>query len=239
VGVGDALAYALVTLLVLGMVAFTVLYRRLLSKAAEEYEKAGNTVRGLIATLKKRQDEQEQRAEQTSFDIEEAQAATDRAAIKLQELKKRISNLTRNTKANSTTNRNLTEEVKTVQREIQNILKTQDTLQRHITTLNKKIERTARHEKIETNLNAETEPLTNITETERQVLMMLVEEGPITSPKMEKKIRKTREHTARLMKKLWQDGYVERDTHRMPFTYHPTKELKKLLKKKTNNRKAY
>ena len=59
----------------------------------------------------------------------------------------------------------------------------------------------------------------------------------MTAPKVEKKIGKTREHTARLMKKLWQEGYIERDTHRMPFRYRPTKRLKKLLKKETREKK--
>jgi len=54
------------------------------------------------------------------------------------------------------------------------------------------------------------------------------------APKVEKKIRKTREHTARLMKKLWQEEYIERDTNRKPFTYRPTKKLlKKTREKKT------
>jgi CRP-like cAMP-binding protein len=32
----------------------------------------------------------------------------------------------------------------------------------------------------------------------------------MTASKMVKKIRKTREHTSRLMKKLWKEGYRER-----------------------------
>ena len=43
------------------------------------------------------------------------------------------------------------------------------------------------------------------------------------------KIGKTREHTSRLMKKLWQEGYIERDTNSIPFIYRPTKELEKRI----------
>jgi len=62
-------------------------------------------------------------------------------------------------------------------------------------------------------------PQTDLTETEQTVLRFLNTEGPMTSRQIEAKIAKTREHTARLMKKLWQEGYVERETHRTPFTY--------------------
>jgi DNA-binding MarR family transcriptional regulator len=87
-------------------------------------------------------------------------------------------------------------------------------------------------------LQTEELPLSRLTETERWVLHMLVEAGSMTAPKVEKKIGKTREHTARLMKKLWKEGYVERDTHKMPFTYRATKKLKEILKKKKDEKKA-
>jgi predicted transcriptional regulator len=125
-----------------------------------------------------------------------------------------------------------------VQREIQNLTKTQKIIQRRINTLNEKIQQAPKLERNETMLQTEDLPLSMITETEKWILHMLVEEGSTTAPKVEKKIGKTREHTARLMKKLWQEGYIERDTHRMPFTYRPTKKLKKILKKKTLEKKV-
>ncbi len=118
------------------------------------------------------------------------------------------------------------------------IKKTQEIIQRRVNTLNEKIQQAPKLERNEMMLQTEDLPLSMITETERCVLHMLVEEGSTTAPKVEKKIGKTREHTARLMKKLWQEGYIERDTHRMPFTYRPTKKLKKILKKKTLEKKV-
>ena len=64
-----------------------------------------------------------------------------------------------------------------------------------------------------------------LTRTERQVIHILLSEGAKTAPMIMKAIGKTREHTSRLMKKLWQEGFIERDTNSMPFTYRPTKEL--------------
>lgn len=54
--------------------------------------------------------------------------------------------------------------------------------------------------------------------TARQVIELL-KEGPRTSREIEKHIRRSREHTARLLKKLYDDGLVERDTSERPFRY--------------------
>jgi len=67
-----------------------------------------------------------------------------------------------------------------------------------------------------------------LTETENIVLQFLLSEGPKTAREVEAKIEKTREHTARLMKKLWQEGYVERETHKIPFTYRAAGALRNL-----------
>jgi DNA-binding MarR family transcriptional regulator len=68
-----------------------------------------------------------------------------------------------------------------------------------------------------------------LTETENQIIQFLLIEGPKTAPEVERKIEKTREHTARLMKKLWQEGFIERDTHRIPFVYRVNEKLKERL----------
>jgi len=47
----------------------------------------------------------------------------------------------------------------------------------------------------------------------------------------------SREHTARLMKKLYEEGYLERETGKIPFRYSAKQELEKFLKK-TENQQA-
>jgi uncharacterized membrane protein len=71
-----------------------------------------------------------------------------------------------------------------------------------------------------------------LTETELNVLETISREGEKTAPEIRKKIGLTREHTARLMKKLYKDGYMERDTHKMPYVYRLKEEMDKLLKKR-------
>ncbi len=71
-----------------------------------------------------------------------------------------------------------------------------------------------------------------LTETELMVLETIGKEGEKTAPEIRENIGLTREHTARLMKKLYKDGYLERDTHKMPYVYRLKEEMQKILKKR-------
>lgn len=73
--------------------------------------------------------------------------------------------------------------------------------------------------------------LAHLTDTELAVLEMLASEGPKTAPEIKDRIKLSREHTARLMKKLYEEGYLERDASKIPFKYSVKKEMEKLLKK--------
>ncbi len=51
----------------------------------------------------------------------------------------------------------------------------------------------------------------------------------MTSRDIQNASHRSREHTSRLMKKLYQDGYVERNTRTKPFTYSITDKGKAKL----------
>lgn len=51
-------------------------------------------------------------------------------------------------------------------------------------------------------------------------VLKLITEKPMTSRDIQITIGRTREHTSRLMKKLYEEGYVDRDMQTKPFTYH-------------------
>jgi uncharacterized membrane protein len=74
-----------------------------------------------------------------------------------------------------------------------------------------------------------------LTETELSVLETIGKEGEKTAPEIQKLIGLTREHTARLMKKLYKDGYLERDTHKMPYVYRLKEEMEKILGRRELN----
>jgi DNA-binding MarR family transcriptional regulator len=73
--------------------------------------------------------------------------------------------------------------------------------------------------------------LAPLTETELAVLKILATEGEKTAPQIKMSINLSREHTARLMKKLYADGYLERSARKVPFTYRLKEEMRKILRK--------
>ncbi len=76
--------------------------------------------------------------------------------------------------------------------------------------------------------------LKNLTDTEIEVLTIICENGEASVSEIRKQINKTREHTARLLKKLYDKGYIDRNSSRMPYRYYVRKELKDKIKRKQN-----
>ena len=68
-----------------------------------------------------------------------------------------------------------------------------------------------------------------LTDTELTVLKLLASEGEKTAPEIKTQIMLSREHTARLMKKLYAEGYLERSANRIPFKYRLKEEMQKIL----------
>jgi len=75
--------------------------------------------------------------------------------------------------------------------------------------------------------------LQQITDTELDVLKMIVDLGEGTVPEIKDVISKTREHTARLLKKLYEKGYIDRNTSSMPYRYSIRKEIRELILEQT------
>jgi predicted transcriptional regulator len=64
------------------------------------------------------------------------------------------------------------------------------------------------------------------------ILRML--DVPLTSREIQRKINKSREHTSRLLKKLYSENIVMRDGSTRPFKYKITNEGRKLLERTAN-----
>jgi len=71
---------------------------------------------------------------------------------------------------------------------------------------------------------------TSLSETEVRILR-IIRENPeeATAPLIARRIGKSREHTARLMKKLYQKGYLVRDESKWPYVYHLSERAKREL----------
>ena len=80
--------------------------------------------------------------------------------------------------------------------------------------------------------------LSVLTETERSTLQILMDEGPKGAPELGKRLKKSREHTSRLMKKLYMEGYVNRESNYSPFRYKLNDQIRSALASSDNRLKA-
>ena len=78
--------------------------------------------------------------------------------------------------------------------------------------------------------------LDQLTLTELDVLTLIEEMGEGSVPQIRERIQKTREHTARLLKKLYDRGFIDRNTSGMPYRYHIRKEIRELIQQQKENR---
>jgi len=72
--------------------------------------------------------------------------------------------------------------------------------------------------------------LGELSPTESSVLKLLME-GVQTPRQIQQRINKSREHTARLMKRLYESGYVIREERKRPYVYEITQKGKELMKR--------
>jgi hypothetical protein len=70
--------------------------------------------------------------------------------------------------------------------------------------------------------------LANLSPTEKGILALLVG-GPKAAPEIGPLITKSREHTARLMKLLFEQGFVEREANRQPYEYRLNDKVREVV----------
>jgi len=66
----------------------------------------------------------------------------------------------------------------------------------------------------------------NVPTNPTDYVLHLITNKAMTSRDIQITLKKSREHTSRLMKKLFEDGYVQRNTETKPYTYSITKKGK-------------
>jgi len=76
---------------------------------------------------------------------------------------------------------------------------------------------------------SEGDMLSALTPTERLTLEILRTEGSKGAPELGKRLKKSREHTSRLMKKLYMEGFVKRESNHTPFRYKLNDEVRSAL----------
>jgi chromosome segregation ATPase len=236
-------------------------YYKQIRMAHKEYEKARDFVEDIVLSFGRELKRESDRFESMASKVEGSHAKADASVRKAANIEKKItpieeqlSNLTLSYQAMSQTiSQSLTEKTQAnttilsglsgLENKLKDIEATQENLRSKITSVEEKIQTLSsiplQEPKNDIVLPAipirRDKALAALTDTEITVLEMLSKEGPKTAPEIKEKVGLSREHTARLMKKLYEEGYLEREAGKIPFKYSIKKEMEALLQKAENS----
>jgi predicted transcriptional regulator len=215
-------------LLLTSLGAFVVYYRRI-RKLTEEYVGAKILVSDIVASFSKQFRNQEEKlaaVAQRVLSLASKSSKVESHAVAQEEQIKQISAKTMELSGLT----QVSEQLTGVTQKITEVVKSQDDLRERIVSLEGKL--TASDLSMETAIPIKQDKaLAFLTPTELLVLEILANEGEKTAPEIKIRVNLSREHTARLMKKLYEKGYLERTTGRIPFAYRIKEEMRKFLKK--------
>ena len=225
-------------------VAATVEYYRQIRKAQKEYEKAKGVVEDIVLSFNRDLKRGADKLDLIAFKIEGNLAKADTSLKKVDTLEKRLSPIENQMGTISQTVSQSTNKILSgltdLESKIRDIEGAQETLKLKITGFEEQIQKfNVTPEISETVIPIKRDKaMASLTDTEITVLEMLSSEGPKTAPEIKDRVKLSREHTARLMKKLYEEGYLEREVGKIPFRYSIKKEMEKILKKSESSPSA-
>ncbi len=225
-------------------VAISAEYYSQIRKAQKEYEKAKNTVEDIVLSFHRELKREAEKLDLVAFKIEGNFARTDEGLKKADTLEKKLMPIEGqiNTVSQSLrqTSTSLLSGLAGLETKIQDIEAAQEAVKAKIAGFEEQIQKLSTVPEIPAESLMSVMPIKRdkamaaLTETEIVVLEKLSSEGPKTAPEIKEEVHLSREHTARLMKKLYEGGYVEREAGKIPFRYTIKAEMDKLLKKTEN-----
>ena len=226
--------FGITLILLLGTISALILYYKKIMRINLEYKKSKGIVDNIIISINSQFRKQKNRIFLISQKIENIILENKKVEKKIEDYENRFFILSRKIKNSPRIEKKISEEMTELSYEIQTLKLAQEKFLKKINEIeNIKQENIIPEIKIESAIPIRREKaLEPLTETELSVLETIGKEGEKTAPEIKEKIGLTREHTARLMKKLYKDGYLERDTHKMPYIYRLKEEMKKILKKR-------
>jgi DNA-binding MarR family transcriptional regulator len=223
-----------ITALLLITIGASALYYKRIRRVREEYEDTKDTVGDVVMSVNRQFQRQETGLRAVAHKTEIISSENEKVARKVEQYDKRLSAFAEIIEEVPTIEQKLSAHIDDINRKVGDVKTAQHKLTQRIAKVEKIKYRTQVPEaKIEAAIPIKKEKaLAPLTETELAVLEIIAKEGEKTAPEIREKIKLTREHTARLMKKLYEDGYLERATHKMPYTYRLKEEMKKIMKKR-------
>lgn len=215
----------------------SVLYYKRIRELRQEYEEARDAVGDIVVSFNSQFRGYEERLDDVSHRIGVISSKNERGVSTLKEYEQLLGTLTTKVNTYSRSEQKVPAQIRDVKKAIESLAATQETVVQRIAEfekLERRIPATPQAEKakIEAPIPIKREKaLAPLTETELHVLKILADNSPKTAPEIREEIKLTREHTARLMKKLYEEGYIERSVQKIPYTYRIKKEMLKLLRK--------
>jgi hypothetical protein len=227
--------------LAVATVATSVEYYRQVRKAQREYEKAKNIVEDIVLSFDRELKREAEKLDLVAFKVEGNSAKADASLKKADYLEKKIvpieNQISTTSQSVTQTSTSILSGLTGLESKIKEVEAAQDTVKAKIASFEEQIQRITASPEIKNEPGMPVIPIkrdkamATLTDTEIQVLEMLSSEGPKTAPEVKDRVHLSREHTARLMKKLYEEGYLERETRKIPFRYIIKAEMAKLLKK--------
>lgn len=221
-------------LLLFATVVTVVLYNKRLRRVHEEYEKAKDIVEEIIISFNRQVQELGNRLRLTDYKTEGVSSKFEKIEKKVQGQDQQLAHVTTKVESLLEVEHKVASQIKSMSKRFEEVTVTQEKMIKKIQEIEKVEYRmpAVPEAKIEAVIPIRKEKaLAPLTETELSVLNILAIEGAKTAPEIRDRIKLTREHTARLMKKLYEAGYLERDTRKMPYAYRVKKEMMRILKK--------
>jgi len=222
----DLLLVVTVVILVLSMGTILLYYKRI-RKVHDKYDEAKDVVKDIVISFNNQLQRLEERVGLVGHKLEFLSVKREDVTGITDQLKKheiRLSDITSKVDTASGLKEQLLPQIEKLNERIDKVVEAQESMEQQISK--------PPEVKIEGVIPIKRErALAQLTVTELRVLEILTNEGQKTAPEIKSEIGLTREHTARLMKKLYQKGYVERDEAKTPYAYQVKEEMRKILKK--------
>ena len=218
-------------------IAASLEYYRQVRKAQKEYEKAKGVVEEIVLSFNRELKREADKLDVIAFKIEGNLAKADTSLKKVETLEKRVAPIENQigtiSQTASQSSTNILSGLTGLELKIKDVETSQETLKLKITGFEEQIQKFNVTPEISESVIPikRDKAMAALTDTEIAVLEMLSSEGPKTAPEIKERVKLSREHTARLMKKLYEEGYLEREVGKIPFRYSIKKEMEKMLKK--------
>jgi len=228
-------------------VTASIEYYKQIRKAQKEYDKARDFVEDIVLSFNRELKREADKLDLITFKVEGNSAKADTSLKKIDNVEKRIkpfedqiSLITQTiSQTFSQNNTSILSGLTGLELKIKDIEATQETLRVKINGFEEQIQKITvvpieiRNAPVIT-LKRD-KAMAALTDTEIAVLEMLSKEGAKTAPEIKERVHLSREHTARLMKKLYEEGYLEREAGKIPFRYTIKKEMENLMQKAESN----